>query len=106
MSFLRGLLILSLTTLASAAPPWGRHDIDHDIIERDPLKDGPLVDPAAITPFSVPTDYATMPVGTYTESIDRSVIVVIVMGPTPTPTPTPCPPECDCSWIQDKESEE
>ncbi|KAK7430984.1 hypothetical protein QQZ08_002514 [Neonectria magnoliae] len=100
MSFLRRLLVLGLTALTSAAPPWGRDDI----VERDPLEDGPLIDPAATTPFSVPIDYATMPAGTYTESIGRSVVVIVVTGPTS--TPAPCPPECDCSWIQDKESED
>ncbi|KPM35957.1 hypothetical protein AK830_g10624 [Neonectria ditissima] len=106
------LLLLSLAAFAAAAPSWARSD---DVEQRDPLKDGPLIDPAEMTssPVPVATDYATMPVGTYTSTAGRSVVVIVVLSPTttaadddPESTLEPCPPECDCSWIQDKEGED
>lgn len=52
------------------------------------------------------TDYRTMPPGTYTETLAGGTVrVVIVAAPTVTVTRI-CPAVCDCSRIENKESQE
>ncbi|KAH7122143.1 hypothetical protein B0J13DRAFT_531797 [Dactylonectria estremocensis] len=73
----------------------------------------------AITTSASTTDYRTMPPGTYTETkTDGSVLIIIVEDPTQVVADTSstwssslgsmptCPIECDCSRIEDKDSED
>ncbi|CAM1504874.1 Fc.00g024650.m01.CDS01 [Cosmosporella sp. VM-42] len=89
----------------------------------------PTLVPTATTPPSTSTDYHTMPPGTYTTTSNGTVHVIIV-GPVTAPPAKAaetthvaatasdtkaasasgvepvCPSKCDCSKIEDQESEE
>ncbi|KAH7001097.1 hypothetical protein EDB80DRAFT_686063 [Ilyonectria destructans] len=101
MPCLRFLALVIMTTLAAAAP-------SPDEVLNKP-DEWLLSDTTTSTPMTA--DYRTMPPGTYTETrTDGSVLVIIVTMPAQTETSLPpmptCPIECDCSRIEDKESEE
>ncbi|KAF5008459.1 hypothetical protein FDECE_5291 [Fusarium decemcellulare] len=105
-------MLLVLTALTQAAPS----DNERPHQERAvggivKLPEELLADDVAegdVLSTSSTTDYRTMPVGTYTETItDGLVRIIIVSRPTTTAAPKDdCPKECDCSDIKDKGSEE
>lgn len=103
MPCLRLLALVIMTTLTAAAPS------SPDEVLNKPEDEWLLSDTTTSPPAT--TDYRTMPPGTYTETkTDGSVLVIIVTMPAQTETSLPpmptCPIECDCSRIEDKESEE
>jgi hypothetical protein len=118
MHLLKPITLLALLTLSHAIPQLPRN-----LPTIRPHPTNPLLSAIAFTttPPS-PTDYRTMPPGTYTITrTDGSILIIIVTAvqktttmtypsktettASPSPLP-PCPDECDCSWIKDKESEE
>ncbi|KAL6413143.1 uncharacterized protein AUP68_02642 [Ilyonectria robusta] len=101
MPCLRFLALVIMTTLTAAAP-------SNDEVNK-PDDEWLLSDTTTSAPMT--TDYRTMPPGTYTETrTDGSVLVIIVTMPAQTETSLPpmptCDIACDCSRIEDKESDE
>ncbi|KAH8734335.1 hypothetical protein BGZ61DRAFT_473078 [Ilyonectria robusta] len=101
MPCLRFLVLVIMTTLTAAAP-------SNDEVNK-PDDQWLLSDTTTSAPMT--TDYRTMPPGTYTETrTDGSVLVIIVTMPAQTETSLPpmptCDIACDCSRIEDKESDE
>ncbi|RSM18535.1 hypothetical protein CDV31_002671 [Fusarium ambrosium] len=97
------------TGLSRAAP----QNDDRKLQQREP-RDVPkiprdfgedvLTHPAVVVVTT--TNYETMPVGTYTETISEGAIRVIVVVDATATSKVECPAECDCSRIKDKESDE
>ncbi|KAF4982981.1 hypothetical protein FZEAL_1501 [Fusarium zealandicum] len=106
--------VATLLALAHAAP----RDNDLGLHRKDPgalveLPGKGVVDKDAVTQQAILVitsgiDYNTMPAGTYTETISDGVVRVIIVNEPATTTAgdNACPEECDCSGIEDRESEE
>ncbi|KAF7551920.1 hypothetical protein G7Z17_g4652 [Cylindrodendrum hubeiense] len=106
LRLLAALVILTFTEATS--------NPDAEALNRN-LEDEWLLSDPTTTSSQSTTDYRTMPPGTYTETkTDGSVLVIIVTEPAPQVTGTTssldtmptCDIKCDCSRIEDKESEE
>ncbi|KAH6991308.1 hypothetical protein BKA56DRAFT_667790 [Ilyonectria sp. MPI-CAGE-AT-0026] len=100
MPCLRFLALVIMTTLTAAASSNDVNKPDDEWLLSDTTTSAPMT-----------TGYRTMPPGTYTETrTDGSVLVIIVTMPAQTETSLPpmptCDIACDCSRIEDKESDE
>ncbi|UZP40571.1 hypothetical protein NXS19_008387 [Fusarium pseudograminearum] len=100
---LQGIAVLLLCTASHAIPRHGRDTTDEILkVAIEPRTFEHIVNDIG----APPTDYRTMPPGTYTESISTGLVrIIVVNDPTPT-TNKSCPAECDCSGIKDKKSPE
>ncbi|KAM5343456.1 hypothetical protein ACJ41O_011993 [Fusarium nematophilum] len=90
--------LLALTTLSIAVPQSNDRHLQRRSVE----------DAIPATDSTSEINYETMPAGTYTEAISNGVVRIIIVAKPTTTTASDgeCPEECDCSDIEDKQSDE